>query len=105
LAGRPAGPNFVLVQARAPLDIDLEDKLLYGLTATRLAYAVIAFLAAFTLWSTPWAPDLARACASLLVVAAGAAAAWGRWRGRGYDGWAWDLGVFALRRYRVTRTT
>jgi len=88
--------------ARAPLDIDLEDKLLYGLTATRLAYVVIGLLAAFALWSSPWAPDLLRACASLLMAAAGAVAAWARWRGRGYDGWAWDLSVFASRRYRLT---
>jgi len=91
------------VHARAPLDIDLEDKLLYGLTATRLAYIVIALLAAFALWSSPWAPDPARACASLLMAAVGAVAAWGRWRGRGLDGWAWDAAVFGSRRYRVTR--
>jgi len=89
--------------ARAPLDIDLEDKLLYGLTATRLAYVVIALLAAFAAWSSPWAPDLARAAASLLMGAAGAVAAWGRWSGRGYDGWAWDLSLFASRRYRMRR--
>lgn len=89
--------------ARAPLDIDLEDELLYGLTATRLAYVVVALLAAFALWSSPWAPDPARACASLLVAGAGAVAAWGRWRGRGYDGWAWDLTIFASRRYQLSR--
>ena len=101
MARRSSVPTVLSVQARAPLDIDLEDKLLYGLTATRLAYVVIAFLAAFAIWSSRWAPDAARACASLFMAGVGAVAAWGRWRGRGFDGWAWDLGVFAARRYRM----
>ncbi len=91
------------MHARAPLDIDLEDKLLYGLTATRLAYIVTALLAAFALWSSQWAPDPARACASLLMAGLGAVSAWGRWRGRGFDGWALDAVVFGARRYRMTR--
>ncbi len=97
-----AAPTVLSVHARAPLDIDLEDKLLYGLTATRLAYVVIALLAAFALWSSHWAPDPARACASLLMAGLGALSAWGRWRGRGFDGWAWDVAVFGTRRYRLT---
>ena len=91
------------MHARAPLDIDLEDKLLYGLTATRLAYVVTALLAALALWSSRWAPDPARACASISMAAIGGLAAWGRWRGRGVDGWALDLVLFGVRRYRLAR--
>ncbi|MDP9225902.1 MAG: PrgI family protein, partial [Actinomycetota bacterium] len=61
------------MRARAPLDVDLEDKLLYGLTPTRLAYLVIALLAAFALWSSPWAPSPVRAASCLVVAAVGAA--------------------------------
>lgn len=87
--------------ARAPLDVDLEDKLVYGLTPIRLAYLVVALLAGFSIWSTPWAPPLARAACAFLMVIAGAAAAWGRWQGRGADRWATDLAVFVWRNYRV----
>ena len=31
--------------ARVPLDVDLEDKLIYGLTPMRLAYLVVSLLA------------------------------------------------------------
>src|SRR5665811_2374740 len=48
--------------ARVPLDVDLEDRLLYGLTPIRLAYAVGALLAAFALWSSPWGPAAGAHC-------------------------------------------
>src|SRR5260370_30405865 len=71
--------------ARIPLDVDMEDKLLYGLTPTRLAYLVVALLAGFSTWSTHWAPPPARASAGVAIALVGAAAAWGRGRGRAVD--------------------
>ena len=87
--------------ARVPLDVDLEDKLLYGLTPTRLVYLVIAFLAAFSLWTGHWAamPMRAGAAAALMVV--GAVAAWGRWRARPVDRWFADMVHFFLATYRM----
>ncbi|HEY3195622.1 MAG TPA: PrgI family protein [Candidatus Dormibacteraeota bacterium] len=93
------------MRATVPLDVDLEDKLLYGLTATRLVYLLVALLSGFALWSAHWADQSVRAVACLLVIGLGAAAAWGRWRGRAADGWISDVAVFIARRYRVSWTT
>jgi hypothetical protein len=90
--------------ARAPLDVDLEDKLVYGLTPIRLAYLVVALLAGFSIWSTPWAPPPARGAAALLIVIVGAVSAWGRWRGRAADRWAIDLALFVHSNYRIEWT-
>ena len=87
--------------ARIPLDVDLEDKLLYGLTPTRLAYLVMGWLAAFTVWSAQWAPVWVRATCALLLACAGAAAAWGRWRGRPADGWVVDVVTYVTATYRL----
>ena len=89
------------MRATAPLDVDLEDKLLYGLTPMRLAYLVIGLVAGFALWSSPWAPPPVRAFACAAVVAISAIAAWGRWRGRAVDGWAADLSLFVISTHRV----
>jgi peptidoglycan/LPS O-acetylase OafA/YrhL len=89
------------VHARIPLDVDLEDKLIYGLTPIRLTYFVIGLLAAFAAWSQRWAPAPARAPAAVLIAAIGAIAAWGRWRGRAIDGWAIDLALYVVANYRV----
>lgn len=89
------------MRAKAPLDVDLEDKLLYGLTPMRLAYLVIGLVAGFSLWSSPWAPSPVRAFACAAVVATGAIAAWGRWRGRAVDGWAADLFRFVISTHRL----
>ena len=90
-----------IVPARIPLDVDLEDRLLYGLTPTRLVYLVIALLAAFSTWSTDWAPPAIRAGCALAVAALGAAAAWGRWRGRPVDAWLVDIAAYCGSNYRV----
>ncbi|MGZ3337775.1 MAG: hypothetical protein ACXVBV_20865 [Isosphaeraceae bacterium] len=90
--------------ARVPLDVDLEDRLLYGLTPVRLAYAVGALLAAFALWSSPWGPVALRAIASSLVIVFGAIMAWGRWRGTSADVWIVDLTFFAARTRYLTWT-
>jgi hypothetical protein len=89
------------MRARAPLDVDLEDKLLYGLTPMRLAYLVMALLGGFALWSSPWAPSPLRAIACFFVVGIGAAAAWGRWRGRAVDEWVADLSIFVINTRQV----
>jgi hypothetical protein len=90
------------MRARAPLDVDLEDKLLYGLTPTRLGYLVLALLAVFAFWSSPWAPSLVRGALCLLVAAIGATAAWGRWRGRPVEAWFGDISLFVINNHRLT---
>lgn len=87
--------------ARVPLDVDLEDRLVYGLTPIRLGYLVLALLGGFSTWSSPWAPAVARGVCALAIVAVGAAAAWGRWRGRAADDWAGDVAWFALANIRA----
>jgi hypothetical protein len=87
--------------ARALLDVDLEDKLIYGLTPIRLGYLVLSLLAAFALWSSPWSPDAVRAVVCATVVALGAMMAWGRWRARPTDQWLIDIALFLSRRYRI----
>jgi hypothetical protein len=90
--------------ARVPLDVDLEDRLLYGLTPIRLAYAVGAVLAAFALWSSPWGPAALRAAAATLIIGIGAVVSWGRWRGTPADAWVVDLVLFAARTRTLTWT-
>jgi hypothetical protein len=87
--------------ARIPLDVDLEDRLLYGLTPTRLAYLVVALLSGFALWSSPWSALPVRGGAALLVVGVGAVISWGRWRGRPADVWLVDIVLFAVRTHRL----
>src|SRR5437868_2120221 len=87
--------------ARVPLDVDLEDKILYGLTPTRLAYLVVALLAGFSAWTTPRAPALVRAGPAILIALIGVVAAWGRWRGRAIAEWAMDSVAFLVTEYYV----
>lgn len=87
--------------ARIPLDVDLEDKLLYGLTPMRLGYLIVGLLIAFSLWSGHWGPAWLRGGIALVPSSAGALAAWGRWRGRAIDGWVVDAVTFVLANYRV----
>src|SRR6266699_4893643 len=90
--------------ARVSLDVDLEDKLLYGLTPIRLAYLVVSLLAGFALWSSPWSLPAVRAAATLVIFAAGLAMAWGRWRSRATDQWLSDIAIYLARRDRVVCT-
>jgi hypothetical protein len=85
--------------------VDLEDKLLYGLTPTRLAYLLIALVAAFALWSSHWAPAIVRISAAAILATVGAASAWGRWHGRAADQWLVDIAAFATTNYRFERRT
>ncbi len=89
--------------ARVPLDVDLEDKLLYGLTPMRLGYLVVGLLAAFSEWSSHWGPAALRACVAAIICAAAALTAWGRWRGRAVDRWLGDMLTFVVTNYRVVR--
>ena len=89
--------------ARIPLDIDLEDKLLYGLTPTRLVYLVVALLAAFATWTAQFSVAPLRGGLATAIASIGAAMAWGRWRGRAADSWLADIAIFTLANYRVRR--
>jgi hypothetical protein len=93
------------MSARAPLDVDLEDKLLYGLTPMRLAYLLLSLLGGFALWSSPWSIQSVRAGACLALIGLGVAMAWGRWRARAVDRWLSDIAIFLIRRYRVEWTS
>lgn len=89
--------------ARVPLDVDLEDRLVYGLTPTRLAYVVISLLGGFALWSSDWAPAVLRASGALVIIASGAAMSWGQWKGTPVDVWVVDLALFTTRTRRLQR--
>ena len=90
------------VRARVPLDVDLEDRLLYGLTPLRLAYVVLAGLAGLAIWSSHWLPAVLRAALATVVIVAGAAVAWGRWHGRAADVWLMDAARFAMSSLRIS---
>ncbi len=92
------------MSARVPLDVDLEDKLLYGLTPMRLAYLLVSLLGGFALWSSPWSVQPVRAGSCLAVIGVGMVMAWGRWRARAADLWLSDIAIFLMRRYRITWT-
>lgn len=87
--------------SRVPLDVDMEDRLLFGLTPTRLVYLVVALLAAFSTWSGRWAPSPVRTICATALLIAGAGAAWGRWRGRPVDAWVTDVALFVSAAYRL----
>ena len=70
------------MRARMPQDVDLEDKLIYGLTPVRFGYLVIAALAAVMVWNlTPLSPYV-RLPGCMVLCAAGAVLGWGRFAGR-----------------------
>ena len=89
------------MRARVPLDVDLEDRLLYGLTPTRLAYIVLSLLAGLAIWSSHWMAAFVRAPLAVTVVACGVLMAWGRWRGRAADAWVIDLVRFVVTSHRI----
>ena len=89
------------MRARVPLDVDLEDRLLYGLTPVRLAYLVIAGLAGLAVWSARWPVAPVRGFIAMLALGTGAALAWGRWRGRPADGWVADFAHFVMATKRL----
>jgi len=91
------------VRAKVPLDVDLEDRLVYGLTPIRLAYVVLAGLGGLAIWSAHRVPSAARGAMAVLVISAGAVLAWGRWRGRAADEWLMDAARYAAGSVRISR--
>jgi hypothetical protein len=89
------------MRARVPLDVDLEDRIVFGLTPIRLGYVVLSGLGGLAAWSSQL-PLPIRAVVSLLVLGFGVAVAWGRWNGRAADAWLLDLASFIVRTRQVT---
>ena len=89
------------MNARVPQDVDLEDRLIYGLSPIRFGYLVIAVLGTLSLWRLEALPPWLRAGPCLVVLAAGAVLAWGHWRGRAVDRWLLDVAVFVRRNYAL----
>ena len=85
----------------APLDVDLEDRLIYGLTPIRFGYLAAAVMAGLAIWSSHWLPVLVRAPLAFLAAAIGAALAWGRYRGRPFDAWISDGARYIAANYRL----
>lgn len=79
--------------------MDLEDKLIYGLTPTRFGYVVIAVLGAMALWRSSALPAALRLSCSVLLLLAGGVLAWGQWQGRALDRLTVDMVVFLRRNY------
>jgi hypothetical protein len=87
------------VPARIPLDVDLEDRLVYGLSPQRFGYAALALLAAMAAWRG--LPGLVGQVLAALTAVTGAAFAWGRLGGRGLDAWLLAIVRYCLRSYRL----
>jgi len=88
------------MRAKIPAGIDLEDRLLYGLSPARLGYvAGLAVLASWC-WRQPvWGP--LRFVAAIAFLGAAGAVGWIQHDGRHLDAWAEDLVRHLIRRYRV----
>lgn len=86
---------------RVPLDVDLEDRLVFGLSPQRFGYVVLAALLVLAIWSQHWLWIPLRVAGCIPWAAGGAAFAWGRWRGRALDDLAYDGATFLLANYRL----
>jgi PrgI family protein len=87
------------VPTRIPLDVDLEDRLIYGLSPQRFGYAAVGLLAAMAAWHS--LPGVAGPASAIGIGLFGAGLAWGRFGGRGFDAWLLAILRFALRNYQV----
>jgi hypothetical protein len=88
------------MRARIPAGIDLEDRLLYGLSPARLGYVVGLAVVASWCWRQPiWGP--LRILAAILLLSVAGAVGWLRHDGRHLDAWADDLGRHLVSRYRI----
>jgi hypothetical protein len=87
------------VPARIPLDVDLEDRLVYGLSPQRFGYAALALLTAMA--ALRGLPGLVGQVLAALTALTGAAFAWGRMGGRGFDAWLLAILRYGLRTYRL----
>lgn len=88
------------MKARIPVDVDLEDRLLYGLTPLRLGYVAIAGLAALAAFRVA-APLPLRLPVCLLLLALAAAAGWAKYDGRHADRWVIDVFTYLSTNYRL----
>lgn len=86
-----------------PQDVDLEDKLIYGLTPVRFGYLVIGALAAVMVWNLTALPPYVRLPGCLVLCSAGAVLGWGRFAGRPADHFLADALLFVGRSYRFRR--
>lgn len=87
------------LRARAPLDLDLEDHLIFGLTPVRFGYLAVGGLAAYTFGSH--APGALGLPLAAMVAAVAAAFAWVRYHGRPLDAWLLDIAIHARRNLEV----
>jgi hypothetical protein len=88
------------MRARIPAGIDLEDRLLYGLSPARLGYvAGLAVLATWCWRHSAWGP--LRFAAAVVLLVAAVAMGWLRHGGRHLDAWAEDLVRHVIARYRI----
>lgn len=88
------------MRARIPAGIDLEDKLLYGLSPARLGYVTALVGGAIWVLRQPLPGPLRWFCTAALLAAA-AAVGWLSKGGRHLDAWAADLARHVTRRYRL----
>ncbi|HVD00376.1 MAG TPA: hypothetical protein VNG93_04410 [Candidatus Dormibacteraeota bacterium] len=88
------------MRTRIPAGIDLEDRLLYGLSPARLGYVIGLLVIAAWFWRQHlWSP--LRVLPGLLLLGAAATIGWWRHEGRHLDAWAEDAGRHLLASYRV----
>ena len=92
------------MHARVPLDVDLEDRLVFGLTPIRLGYVVLSGLGSLATWTSQWSVAPVRGTAAVSIIAIGASAAWGRWKGRAADAWLTDLAAYLLNVHELRRS-
>lgn len=86
------------MRARAPIDVDLEDRLIFGLSPQRFGYLALAALAGMAAWkSVPYVGFVVAA----IIVGLGAALAWGRWRGLAADRWVVAAAGWAIRNLEI----
>lgn len=88
------------MRARIPAGIDLEDRLVYGLSPARLGYVTGLLVAAIWFWRQAL-PVPARLLPVALLLSAAAAVGWLRYEGRNLDSWAEDVVRHMVRRYRL----
>lgn len=84
---------------RAPQGLDAEDRIALGLTAPRLLYLLVFSMAGWGFLSSQL-PVLVRAPPGLMLLATGAALAWGRFAGRPFDRWVVLYAAYLARPHR-----
>ena len=80
------------------MDVDLEDRLVFGLTPQRLGYVAVAALAALACWH---GLPVVGGPLALILVAGGALFGWGQWHGSGLDHWLVAAVTWVLRTRRL----